>query len=203
MAGVQQNNRLANASRPDPSPMPGGPISVSYGYDSVGNCVSEGSERKYEWDHAGRLRSFRNQAADTSEPTQYVQFLYDAAGQRVKKLNRKRTGANWDAISKQQSGISSQRRRFHVVQENRLSFPVLFDSVQCSLRWSYDSDGQRHDHGRWRNGDECQRWECRCLSVLCTDIQFAVLCCSFDPPGPGSGVSVNAKCEWVQRGSVL
>ena len=49
VAGVQQNNRLASASYPDPSPMPGRPISVSYGYDSVGNCVSEGSERKYEW----------------------------------------------------------------------------------------------------------------------------------------------------------
>ncbi len=97
-AGVQQNNRLASASYPDPSPMPGGPISVSYSYDDGGNCVSEGVERKYEWDHAGRLRSFRNQATDATEPTQYVQYLYDASGQRVKKLNRKQLGSDWDVV---------------------------------------------------------------------------------------------------------
>ncbi len=39
VAGVQQNNRLASASYPDPSPMPGGPISVSYSYDDSGHCV--------------------------------------------------------------------------------------------------------------------------------------------------------------------
>ena len=78
--------------------MPGGPISVSYSYDDGGNCVSEGVERKYEWDHAGRLRSFRNQATDATEPTQYVQYLYDASGQRVKKLNRKQLGSDWDVV---------------------------------------------------------------------------------------------------------
>ncbi len=98
MAGVQQNNRLASASYPDPSPMPGGPISVSYSYDDCGQCVSEGVERKYEWDHAGRLRSFRNQATDATEPTQYVHYLYDASGQRVKKLNRKQLGNDWDVV---------------------------------------------------------------------------------------------------------
>jgi hypothetical protein len=41
VAGVQQNNRLASASYPDPSPMPGGPISVSYSYDHRGNGVCE------------------------------------------------------------------------------------------------------------------------------------------------------------------
>lgn len=98
VAGVQQNNRLASASYPDPSPMPGGPISVSYSYDDSGHCISEGAERKYEWDHAGRLRSFRNQATDATEPTQYVQYLYDASGQRVKKLNRKQLGSDWDVV---------------------------------------------------------------------------------------------------------
>ena len=78
--------------------MPGGPISVSYSYDDCGQCVSEGVERKYEWDHAGRLRSFRNQATDATEPTQYVQYLYDASGQRVKKLNRKQLGSDWDVV---------------------------------------------------------------------------------------------------------
>lgn len=146
MAGVQQNNRLASASYPDPSPMPGGPITVSYSYDSVGNCVSEGSERKYEWDHAGRLRSFRNQAADTSEPTQYVQYLYDAAGQRVKKLNRKQTGANWDAVVYIDGVLELRTPKRGATTKQGLELHVLDGQKRLGRRRSGDSFDSKPDN---------------------------------------------------------
>ena len=146
MAGVQQNNRLASASYPDPSPMPGGPITVSYSYDSVGNCVSEGSERKYEWDHAGRLRSFRNQAADTSEPTQYVQYLYDAAGQRVKKLNRKQTGANWDAVVYIDGVLELRTQKRGATTKQGLELHVLDGQKRLGRRRSGDSFDSKPDN---------------------------------------------------------
>ncbi len=146
VAGVQQNNRLASASYPDPSPMPGGPITVSYSYDSVGNCVSEGSERKYEWDHAGRLRSFRNQAADTSEPTQYVQYLYDAAGQRVKKLNRKQTGANWDAVVYIDGVLELRTQKRGATTKQGLELHVLDGQKRLGRRRSGDSLDSKPDN---------------------------------------------------------
>lgn len=63
-------------------------------YDANGNLVRENTERHFEWDHADRLKVFRNQTGD-SRPTIYALYLYDAGGQRVKKLvvtgNRYRT----------------------------------------------------------------------------------------------------------------
>jgi RHS repeat-associated protein len=126
--------------------MPGGPISVSYGYDSVGNCVSEGSERKYEWDHAGRLRSFRNQAADTSEPTQYVQYLYDAAGQRVKKLNRKQTGANWDAVVYIDGVLELRTQKRGATTKQGLELHVLDGQKRLGRRRSSDSFDSKPDN---------------------------------------------------------
>ncbi len=63
-----------------------------YQYDSNGNLIQESSSRFFEWDHSDRLRCFRIQAGN-SEPSVYIHYLYDAAGQRVKKIIRK-PGAN-------------------------------------------------------------------------------------------------------------
>ncbi|MCB9236146.1 MAG: RHS repeat-associated core domain-containing protein [Bacteroidia bacterium] len=60
----------------------------NYTYDANGNLIQEGSNRLYEWDHADQLRAFYNQAG-TSEPSVYAQYLYDAGGNRVKKIVRK------------------------------------------------------------------------------------------------------------------
>ena len=60
-------------------------VSANHAYDGNGNMVSEQTERHCEWDHAGRMKVFRNQV-DSSKPTIYAIYLCDAAGQRVKKL---------------------------------------------------------------------------------------------------------------------
>ncbi len=60
-------------------------VPQSHFYDANGNMVGEHTERHFEWDHADRMKVFRNQI-DASAPTVYALYLYDAGGQRVKKL---------------------------------------------------------------------------------------------------------------------
>jgi len=68
-----------------------GTTPYAYSYDANGNMVSEGASLHFEWDHADHLRAYRTQT-DGAEPTVYAQYLYDAGGERVKKLVRKQGG---------------------------------------------------------------------------------------------------------------
>jgi len=81
---VNTSNRLATLAI--------GQAIYSYGYDANGNMTSEGVARFYEWTHHDGLRSCRTQAGN-SEPSVYTMYLYDASGQRVKKLVRKQGGS--------------------------------------------------------------------------------------------------------------
>jgi RHS repeat-associated protein len=77
------NNRLKTVSK--------GEMNFTYTYDVNGNLIQENKSRYFEWNHSDQLRSFRTQAG-TSEPSVYAHYLYDAAGERVKKLVRKQGG---------------------------------------------------------------------------------------------------------------
>lgn len=70
-----------------------GPTIYHYTNDSNGNLVRENSSRHFEWDHSDRMRVYRTQT-DGAEPSVHAQYLYDAGGQRVKKLVRKQGGQN-------------------------------------------------------------------------------------------------------------
>jgi RHS repeat-associated protein len=63
----------------------------AYVFDVNGNMTSETTSRHLEWNDADQMRVFRTQAVG-SEPSVYAQYLYDSAGQRVKKLVRKQGG---------------------------------------------------------------------------------------------------------------
>ena len=63
----------------------------NYAYDANGNMTQEATSRHFEWDHADRMRVYRTQT-DASGPSVYAHYLYDAGGQRVKKLVRKQGG---------------------------------------------------------------------------------------------------------------
>jgi RHS repeat-associated protein len=78
------SNRLSKLTL-DPS------TSYAYAYDASGNLVQENSERHFEWDHADRMRVFRNQT-DGAEPSIHAQYAYDSGGNRVLKLVRKAGG---------------------------------------------------------------------------------------------------------------
>jgi len=61
-------------------------------YDGDGNLVAETTSRHFAWNHADQLVAFATQT-DGAEPSVHAQYLYDAAGRRVKKLVRRQGGA--------------------------------------------------------------------------------------------------------------
>ncbi|QDG52178.1 RHS repeat-associated core domain-containing protein [Persicimonas caeni] len=65
--------------------MTAGGNAYTYAYDSVGNLVQENTERHFEWDFGGRMRSFRNQITG-SAPSVFAHYSYDAGGERVQKV---------------------------------------------------------------------------------------------------------------------
>ena len=62
-----------------------------YTFDANGNMRSETTSRHFEWDHSDQMKAFRTQT-EGAEPSVHAHYLYDAAGQRVKKLVRKQGG---------------------------------------------------------------------------------------------------------------
>jgi YD repeat-containing protein len=62
-----------------------------YTYDDAGNLTSENTDRKYEWDARGRMRSFRNQVSG-SQASVFAHYTYDGGGQRVQKVVSKDSG---------------------------------------------------------------------------------------------------------------
>ncbi|MCZ4123095.1 SpvB/TcaC N-terminal domain-containing protein [Streptomyces sp. H39-S7] len=69
-----------------------GATPYDYTYDGSGNLVAETTSRHFEWNHADRMTAFATQTAG-AEPSVHAQYLYDATGQRVKKLVRRQGGA--------------------------------------------------------------------------------------------------------------
>jgi RHS repeat-associated protein len=63
-----------------------------YRFDATGNMVAETTSRHFNWNHADRLAAFATQTAG-AEPSLHAHYLYDAAGERVKKLVRRQGGA--------------------------------------------------------------------------------------------------------------
>ena len=69
-----------------------GSDNYSFTYDSCGNQTLQNLDSKMLWDYADRMYSFYIQAG-TSEPSQYAQYCYSGAGQRVMKIVRTGGGA--------------------------------------------------------------------------------------------------------------
>jgi hypothetical protein len=63
----------------------------AYSYDAAGNVRGEATSRHFEFNHADQMKVFRTQT-EGAEPSVYAHYLYDATGQRVKKLVRKQGG---------------------------------------------------------------------------------------------------------------
>ncbi|MCU0924740.1 MAG: FG-GAP-like repeat-containing protein [Hydrogenophaga sp.] len=60
-------------------------VAQSHWYDAKGNQAREHGDRTFDWDHADRMKAFRNQIGN-NRPTTYALYVYDATGMRVKKL---------------------------------------------------------------------------------------------------------------------
>lgn len=68
-----------------------GDTDYDYTFDANGNMQSETTSRHFEWNHSDQMTVFRTQT-DGAEPSVHAHYLYDTAGQRVKKLVRKQGG---------------------------------------------------------------------------------------------------------------
>ena len=68
-----------------------GETAYAYTFDANGNMRSETTSRHFEWNHSDQMKAFRTQT-EGAEPSVHAHYLYDAAGQRVKKLVRKQGG---------------------------------------------------------------------------------------------------------------
>jgi len=77
------NNRLRH--------MQIGQAGYDYKFDDNGNMRSEATSRHFEWNHSDQMKAFRTQT-EGAEPSVHAHYLYDAAGQRVKKLVRRQGG---------------------------------------------------------------------------------------------------------------
>ena len=94
-------------------------------FDDNGNLIRENNSRHFEWDHSDQMRVFRTQT-EGAEPTIYAHYLYDASGQRVKKLVRKQGGqvevtVYIDGVFEhhrwQEEGETKQNNRLHVMDD--------------------------------------------------------------------------------------
>ncbi|MGR9046818.1 MAG: RHS repeat-associated core domain-containing protein, partial [Gammaproteobacteria bacterium] len=88
-AGNRDFATVANSNRLD-SVTVGGTV-YRYAYDANGNMIRENLTRRFDWDHADRMKAFATRTEGT-EPSVHAQYLYDAGGMRVKKLVRKQGG---------------------------------------------------------------------------------------------------------------
>jgi RHS repeat-associated protein len=68
-----------------------GDSTYDYDFDANGNIRSEATSRHFEWNHADQMKVFRTQT-NGAEPSVHAHYLYDAAGERVKKLVRNQGG---------------------------------------------------------------------------------------------------------------
>jgi RHS repeat-associated protein len=62
-----------------------------YEYDRNGNMIEETAARRFDWDHSDQMKAFRVDDAN-DHSSLHAHYLYDAGGQRVKKLVRKAGG---------------------------------------------------------------------------------------------------------------
>jgi RHS repeat-associated protein len=60
----------------------------SYSYDANGNQIQENTDRFFEWNYADKLAFYKRQAG-SSNPSLWAHYLYDASGQRIKKIVNK------------------------------------------------------------------------------------------------------------------
>jgi RHS repeat-associated protein len=63
----------------------------AYEHDGCGNLTLEGTARRFEWDHANRLQTYRMQTPG-AVPSRFAQYRYDSGGERVMRVVRDQGG---------------------------------------------------------------------------------------------------------------
>lgn len=125
---------------------------ATHTYDAAGNLVGENSERRFEWDHAGKLKAFRIQAG-SGQPSRYALYLYDATGMRAKKLvwdspgNYRTTtcvGGAFEHHRRVTPGDSRQNNSLHVMEGD---LRVAIARVGAALDTGASAPAIQYHHG--------------------------------------------------------
>jgi len=97
----------------------GGGVPLPIHYDASGNQTGEGESRTFEWDHRDRLRAFFVQATPgrAVSLSLFTHYLYDSAGNRVKKLTRNQQG---ETFATTYIGPFFEHHRERVAENNAL-----------------------------------------------------------------------------------
>ena len=100
-----------------------GSARFDYSYDANGNLLQEGNTRHFAWNHLDHLRAYATQT-DAAEPSIYAHYLYDADGQRVKKLVRKQGGqlestVYIDELFEHQSVGTQENNTLHIMDSHK------------------------------------------------------------------------------------
>jgi len=163
-ATVAGNNRLDSVSI--------GQTTYRYSYDSNGNMTRENLTRHFDWDYSDRLKAFSTQT-EAAEPSVHAQYLYDAAGMRVKKLVRKQggqytvtvyIGGLFEYHRSVQGNTAQQNNTLHVMDDQsrialvRVGTPFPDDTTPAVKYHLGDHLGSSHvvvsGDGSWLNREE-------------------------------------------------
>lgn len=147
-------------------------VAQSHFFDDNGNLIRENDARHFEWDYADRMRVFRTQTWN-AEPSVHAHYLYDASGQRVKKLVRKQGGqievtVYIDGVFEYQrivqGGVTQENNTLHVMDNQsrialvRVGNPFPDDSTPAVKYHLGDHLGSSNvvidDVGNWVNREE-------------------------------------------------
>jgi RHS repeat-associated protein len=86
-----ESNRLLHTSLPGDRSE--GPYSAHYTYDAHGNMISMPHLPAMDWDYKDQLHSVRQQAVSDGESGETAYYVYDAGGQRVRKMIERAGGS--------------------------------------------------------------------------------------------------------------
>ncbi len=147
-------------------------VNPTHFFDQNGNLIRENQSRHFEWDYTDQLRGFRTQVGN-AEPSVYAHYLYDASGQRVKKLVRKQGGqievtVYIDGIFEYQqivqAGAMRENNTLHVMDNQsrialvRVGNPFADDATPAVKYHLRDHLGSSHvvmdASGNWVNREE-------------------------------------------------
>ena len=162
----------------------------------------ETTSRHFEWDYADRMRVYRTQT-DASEPSVHAHYLYDAGGQRVKKLVRKQGGQV--EVTVYIDGIFEFQRivRAGAVEENNTLHVMDNQSRIALVRVGNPFANDTTPAVKYHLGDHLGSSNLvlpiRSINFLFPEFQAAyrapslILAVAEYPPGPLTGVSADAE----------